>query len=41
MYKDALHGLETQWEHRHLHNLYGFYYVCSMEHFSKDFFKRS
>ena len=28
MYKDALHGIDDKkWEHRHLHNLYGFYYV--------------
>lgn len=27
MYKDALHGIDDKkWEHRHLHNLYGFYY---------------
>jgi len=27
MHKDALHGADSNtWEHRHLHNLYGFYY---------------
>jgi alpha 1,3-glucosidase len=26
MHKDALHGVDEKWEHRHLHNLYGYYY---------------